>query len=293
MLSLLRLRTRRFAAPVLGSAALLLSSHLLGAQGAGTGAVSRHTAGAPVAGANVVNIVATDFAFDMPTTIPAGLTTMRFASRGRELHHLYLVKVASGKSAADVMAWMKTGGPPPSWMQPVGGPNASAGITEFTSRLDAGDYVAFCVIPSPDGTPHVMKGMIKELKVVPSFDRTPAPTPTVTLTLKDYDFVFDKPLTAGRHVIAVKNSGPQPHEFFMAKLLPGKVPMDMAHFAEKPVGAPPGIPFGGITDILPGQTVFLTVDLPAGEYAFICFDPDAKDGKPHLAHGMIRQISVR
>jgi plastocyanin len=246
-----------------------------------------------VMAANVVNIITTDYAFDMPNTLPSGLTTMRLTNKGKELHHVYLVKVAAGKSSKDIMGWFKAGGPPPQWMKPVGGPNASAGITEFTSTLEAGDYVAFCVIPSPDGAPHVMKGMIKDIKVTPSANKSPAPKPTVTLTLKDYDFAFDKPLTAGRHVIAVKNAGPQPHEFFMAKLMPGKTPMDMAVFAEKPVGAPPGIPFGGITDILPGQTVYLTVDIPAGEYGFICFDPDAKDGKPHLAHGMIKQISVK
>ncbi len=248
---------------------------------------------ATVVAANVVNVVATDYAFEMPATLPAGLTTLRLANKGKELHHLYMVKVPSGKSSKDILAWLKAGGPPPQWMKPVGGPNASAGVTEFTSTLEAGDYVAFCVIPSPDGTPHVMKGMIKDVKITPSASASPAPKPTITLTLKDYDFTFDKPLSAGRHVIAVKNAGPQPHEFFMAKLLPGKTPMDMVKFTEKPAGAPPGIPFGGITDILPGQTVSLTVDVPAGEYGFICFDPDAKDGKPHLAHGMIKQISVK
>lgn len=256
-------------------------------------AVSAARTTSAVAGANVVNVTASDYAFEMPASIPSGLTTMRFANKGKELHHLYLVKVAAGKSSKDVMAWMKAGGPPPQWMKPVGGPNASAGITEFTSTLEAGDYVAFCVIPSPDGAPHIMKGMIKDLKVTPSGNKSAEPKPTITLTLKDYEFTFSKPLTPGRHVIAVQNAGPQPHEFFMAKLLPGKTPMDVATFAEKPVGAPPGIPFGGITDIVPGQTVYLTVDVPAGEYAFICFDPDAKDGKPHLAHGMIKQISVK
>jgi plastocyanin len=254
---------------------------------------SRAIGSATVMAAHVVNITTTDYAFDMPATLPSGLTTMRLANKGKELHHVYLVKVPAGKSSKDILAWFKAGGPPPAWMKPVGGRNASAGITEFTSTREAGDYVAFCVIPSPDGTPHVMKGMITDLKVTPSANRSAAPTPTRTLTLKDYDFIFDKPLTSGTHVIAVKNSGPQPHEFFLAKLMPGKTPMEMAQFAEKPVGAPPGIPFGGITDILPGQTVYLTVDLPAGEYGIICFDPDVKDGKPHLAHGMIKQLSVR
>lgn len=246
-----------------------------------------------IAGANVVNIVTTDYAFDMPTTIPAGLTTMRLSNKGKELHHVYLVKVEPGKSGKDVVGWLKAGGPPPKWMRPVGGPNASAGVTEFTSVLAAGDYVAFCVIPSPDGAPHIMKGMIKDLKVTPSKNTAAAPKADITLTLSDYDFAFSKPLTPGKHIIAVTNAGPQPHEFFFAKLLPGKKPMDMAMFAEKPVGPPPGMPMGGITDILPGDTVYLTVDIPAGEYAFICFDPDAKDGKPHLAHGMIKQISVK
>lgn len=275
--------------------AALAAASVAGAQVFGTShhAGGSTTAADAAANANVVNIVASDYAFEMPASIPAGLTTMRFSNKGKELHHVYLVKVDKGRSAKDVMTWFKNGGPPPAWMRPVGGPNASAGVTEFTRTLEAGDYVAFCVIPSPGGPPHVMKGMIKDLKVTPSNAVAAEPKADITLTLSDYDFEFSKPLTPGRHVIAVKNTGPQPHEFFFAKLVPGKTPMDMAKFAENPVGAPPGMPMGGITDIVPGDVVYLTVDVPAGEYAFICFDPDAKDGKPHLAHGMIKQISVK
>lgn len=280
--------------------ALAAGSLVLGASSADAQAAAKASprvvasSRAIVAAANVVNIVTTDYAFDMPASIPAGLTTMRLSNKGKELHHVYLVKVDAGRSSKDVLAWMKAGGPPPKWMRPVGGPNASVGITEFTSTLAAGSYVALCVIPSPDGVPHVMKGMLKDVQVTPSTTAPAAPPKAdVTLTLKDYDFVFSKPLSPGKHVIAVTNAGPQPHEFFFAKLAPGKTPAEMAAFAEKPVGAPPGMPMGGITDILPGDTVYLTVTVPAGEYAFICFDPDAKDGKPHLVHGMIKQISVK
>jgi hypothetical protein len=248
---------------------------------------------ATIAGANVVDIVASDYAFEMPASMPAGLTTLRLTNTGKELHHVYVVKVDAGKSSADVMAWFKAGGPPPSWMKPVGGPNASATATLFTSTLEAGKYVALCVIPSPGGPPHVMKGMIKDFTVTPSARSSAAPRPTVTLTLNDDGFGFSKPLTAGKHIVAVTNAGRQPHEFFFAKLVSGKTPMDMAMFAENPKGAPPGMPMGGITDILPGATVYLEVDVPPGEYGFMCFTPDAKDGKPHLAHGMITQVSVR
>jgi hypothetical protein len=295
---------RSMDGPLLGAAMLVVSLTLpcsaVAAQTtpsspvASRAATPARSAAAAIPGANVVEIVAMDYAFEMPAQIPAGLTTLRLTNTGKELHHVYLVKVEAGKSAADVMAWFRSGGPPPAWAKPMGGPNASAGATEFTRTLEAGDYVAFCVIPSPGGPPHVMKGMIKDIKVTPS-SRAAAPEPKadITLTLSDYDFQLSRPLTAGRHIIAVKNTGPQPHEFFLARLLPGKTPMDMAVFAENPQGEPPGIPMGGITDIVPGDVVYLAVDVPPGEYALICFDPDAKDGKPHLAHGMIKQITVK
>ena len=42
-----------------------------------------------------------------------------------------------------------------------------------------------------------------------------------------------------------------------------------------------------------GAVVYLPVDLPPGEYGLYCFLPDAKDGKMHLEHGMITQITVK
>ncbi len=135
--------------------------------------------------------------------------------------------------------------------------------------------------------------MLKPITVTPSARKAAAPVADITLTLSDYDIVFSKPLASGRHVIAVRNTGKQMHEFFMAQLMPGKLPTDMAQFAHSPVGAPPGKPMGGTTNIVPGDVVYLQVDVPKGEFAFICFTPDMNDGKPHLAHGMIKQISVK
>jgi hypothetical protein len=38
---------------------------------------------------------------------------------------------------------------------------------------------------------------------------------------------------------------------------------------------------------------YLTLDLEPGRYALYCFVPDARDGKEHVAHGMIREIEVK
>lgn len=40
------------------------------------------------------------------------------------------------------------------------------------------------------------------------------------------------------------------------------------------------------------MTATFDVDLPAGEYAFICFVPDVATGKPHAALGMVGALSV-
>ena len=56
---------------------------------------------------------------------------------------------------------------------------------------------------------------------------------------------------------------------------------------------PSGKPMGGVTPMIQGAENDIHVDLPAGEYALICFAPDARDGKPHFAHGMVTQFAVR
>jgi hypothetical protein len=30
-----------------------------------------------------------------------------------------------------------------------------------------------------------------------------------------------------------------------------------------------------------------------GNYVMLCFLPDAKDGKPHLDHGMVKEFTVK
>src|SRR2546426_12834058 len=123
------------------------------------------------AGPNVVTIPATDYAFGVPDTIPAGLTTFRLVNRGKELHHASLVRLGDGKTVADFQAGlaaaMKSHAPPPSWMTFAGGPNAvTLGDTGVAMQmLEPGAYVFVCWIPSLDGVPHVMKGMMHPLVV--------------------------------------------------------------------------------------------------------------------------------
>jgi hypothetical protein len=120
----------------------------------------------------------------------------------------------------------------------------------------------------------------------------PPPNADVTVSLSDYTFTLSAPITAGRRTLRVDNVAEQPHEIVIAKLAPGKTPQDVADWALKPEGPPPGTPMGGTSFQPKGVTNYVTADFTPGDYALLCFIPDAKDGKPHVAHGMMKQIKV-
>jgi uncharacterized cupredoxin-like copper-binding protein len=118
------------------------------------------------------------------------------------------------------------------------------------------------------------------------------PAADVVMTLNDYGFTLSKPLTAGKHIIRVDNAGPQAHELILAKLAPNKTATDLVKWIDKMAGPPPGQPLGGVAGMHTGQHAYIMVDLTPGDYALLCEIPDAKDGKPHVAHGMVKQITV-
>jgi len=264
-----------------------------GADSAGT------TTGAAAPAPNVVTVTAKDFAFEAPKEIPAGMTTFRLVNDGGTFHHAQIVRLDSAKTFADLQqALAKPGGPPPRWLVFIGGPNAPDPKGESNATLDMapGNYAILCFVDLPDGVPHVAKGMAMGLTVKPaegSAAAAPAPTPDAVMTLADYSFTLSKPLTAGKRTIEVRTAdGQQPHEVELIRLEPGKTAKDVLAWMRKMEGPPPGRGLGGVAATVPGVPVYFTADLTPGDYALICFLPDAKDGKPHFTHGMVQQVKV-
>jgi hypothetical protein len=242
----------------------------------------------------VLRVRAADFSFEAPDSITAGLTTIRFSNKGPSPHHVELIKLEQGKTLQDFLTALKAGGPPPAWASMIGGPNDPESGDSSTAiiTLDPGSYAIICLIPGVDGVPHVMKGMAHLITVTGPARTTPEPTADVQVKLSDYDFQFSQPLTAGHHLIRVENVAQQVHELVLVRLESGKKVEDVAAWAAKMIGPPPGAIHGGTSGIMPGGHLFIETDLPPGDYGLICFFPDMHDGKPHLAHGMMKTIKV-
>jgi uncharacterized cupredoxin-like copper-binding protein len=255
---------------------------------------------APVAQAepNHVVVTATDFAFQAPDSVSAGLEMFHLVNKGPSIHHIQLVQLDSGRALADLMAAMKNPGPPPGWAHFIGGPNAVPPTGVDTSvaylTLAAGNYALICLVPDSAGVPHFAKGMARALVVTPSA-ATPALAPhaDVVVHLTDYAFTVMGNLTAGTHTIQVINDGPQPHEMILAAMAPRKKAMDLVKWIGAGMkGMPPGKPMGGTSGLDPHASITVTATFAKGSYALICLAPDAKDGKPHALHGMVKDITV-
>ncbi len=241
-----------------------------------------------------ITLVADDYTISSPDTVQSGALTLRLISKGKEFHHIWVGRLEQGKTVEDLLAAMKTPGPLPAWVKDMGGPNAPApgGESNATVTLTPGSHFVACVIPGADGVPHLMKGMIRPLTVVQAPKPAADPVGDVTMTLHDYSFTLSRPLTAGKHLIEVRNNGGQPHEIELVRLVPGKTAQEVLAWVHKPEGTPPGLPLGGVAPLGRGGVNWFEVDLEPGKYALICFLPDSKDGKPHFMHGMVQEIEV-
>jgi hypothetical protein len=248
--------------------------------------------------ARVVNVKAFDYRFEAPTSIRSGTTTFKMQNVGKEPHHLWIVKLAEGKTAADFTKAMQAWGSAlkmPSWAVDVGGPNsAGAGETaEGTMTLEPGKYMLVCWVPSPDGMLHVMKGMVRELNVTGPAVAAAEPKADVTLVMDDYTFELSNPITPGHHTIRFENRAAQSHEAVIARLLPDKTLAQAITWLDAGQAGPAPVELlGGASGLAKGRHMFITADFQPGHYALLCFIPDAKDGKPHFVHGMTKEIVV-
>ena len=262
--------------------------------------VAASPSGSAAAGATL-DVVATDFAFDLPDTAPAGPTELTLRNEGNEEHQAQIARLNADATLEQLTTELQN--PDPSaalgLITLVGGPTGVLPGKSGTTGLDleAGTHVFLCFVGGEDGVPHIAKGMIASLEVTEPAATGDLPAGDEQLTLQDFAFVGLDSLASGPHTITVKNDGPQPHEATIVKLADG-VTVDalrgmFSSTAPPPSGPPPFTSAGGIAGFAPGDTATVEVDLEPGDYAWICFIPDPATGKAHAELGMIGALTVQ
>jgi hypothetical protein len=103
-----------------------------------------------------------DFSFTLPPEIKAEKQVWKVVNEGQQAHEIDLIKLAKGKTMADVTAFMQAphGAPP---FEDAGGfvaiePGESGWLH---LDLEPGNYVALCYVPDPaSGHAHTELGMV-------------------------------------------------------------------------------------------------------------------------------------
>jgi hypothetical protein len=280
---------------------LIVIAVLVGAACNATSTPSAPTASASAAaGGQNITVDAKEFGFDLPSTIPTGIVNITVTNSGKEEHQAQLAKIADGKTMQEVVAALakQDFATALSIITFVGGPTgvAAGGTQTISANLAPGNYMAICFVTSDDGVPHFAKGMVAAFSVTGTASAAQLPAASASLTLQDFSFVGIETLPTGPQVVAVTNKGPQPHEATIVKLDAG-VTADQARSQMAALTGPAtSVPFsdiGGIAAIAANSTANVTINLPPGNYAFVCYVPDPASGKGHFQLGMIGGLTVK
>lgn len=256
---------------------------------------------------NTLEIEMVDYGYNVKGTLGTGLATITSTNTGEEWHMAGVSKLKAGKTAEELAKALKsTEGP--EGQDPtaefidqttqIGGLGhiLQPGLTQSLTVdvLDAGSYVMLCYIPTEgDGTPHFARGMVGGFEVENKKSTAQEPHEDATVTLSDDAEPSGAPteIKAGKQTFKVTTSGTKRKDFIIARVAEGQDVQALDTYFDTVLGAEggppkgaakqaPGTIFGGTLEMAPGQTVWMTAELTAGDMYFVnTTNPDEDDGE--------------
>lgn len=308
------MRVRRHVPiPALALAASVLLACQPAEEGRPGGDAGADRSAAPAGGAGVVKVVARDYAFEAPDSVPPGWTTFRLVNEGREPHFLLLNRLPEGRTfeayATEVGAafddvWHQLrdgaidraeagrllGEQVPAWYGSVvqtGGTGlvAAGGTATATTRLAPGTYVLECYVKTPGGEFHSSVGMARPLTVTGDSTGAAPPEADLEIALRKDEIAVTGTPTAGEHTVAVRfEEQPEAglgNDVHLVRLEGGTPAEDVAPWMDwmNVDGLRPPAPaefLGGTQEMPAGETAYFTVELEPGRYAWISEAPSPR-----------------
>lgn len=270
---------------------------------------------------NVVEVIARDFRFEVADEIPSGWTTFQFRNIGHAEHFFLLnllpdtisfqkyhsevtrpfeivfdsLKAGYSKEDAITMlvelipGWYFT-----SVIQMGGTGIVSAGkTTQITMKLKPGTYAMECYIKE-QGVFHTALGMIRPLTVTNKITELKPPTANMNITLNNYEIETDGEVNVGENIIAV-NFKEHPelglgNDVHLIRMKDNTNIDDVISWLDwmniNGLESPAPVEFLGGTQEMPvGYTSYFSVNLNAGNYAWI--------SESSAAQGMVELFTVK
>ncbi len=217
------------------------------------------------------DVTSVDFGYEFASAeVPAGPVQVSQTNEGSVDHQVTLIRLDDGMTPDELVTIVAEEGDDaldPSIF--AGGPNSVRPGESNTAlvELTAGDYVAYCFLPN-----HAAQGMVEPFSVTgePPVE-VATPTPASTVGLSNFEFAVPEGFD-GQGTVEVVNDGDQAHELTI-------ITADQASA-------------GGLTTIAPGETGYVDLALPPGDYRFVCFITDPDSGQIHLQLGMDQPVTI-
>jgi hypothetical protein len=267
---------RRTRAASIASCALLAAAAVAVAGCAGTAAGATVAVNAPASHPDrTLTLITGDHYVTAPRSVRAGTMFVYVVNTGREVHIGVMFRLSAGKTLADFRALLRhPPGRQPAWVHTVSfaglsplSPGHSMSI--LASLEHPGTYVYFDQLPTPSGLPHALAGEMTSFLV--TAPERPEINPAYDATIIATDTRFKvPPLTTAMRTLRLINHGRQAHEFAIVRLRPhATVKQATKWLDDGQAGPAPATFFGGVQDVEPGQTTFITIRLRPGHYQLV------------------------
>ncbi len=259
-----------------------------------------------------------------PASIKGGLVKIVFENAGKMPHEAQLLRVDGGHTVQEAVEIITSeDDKTPEWMHAAGGVGITPPGQQGTAfiNLPAGNYgvISMGAGGPEEGPPPATRGALAEFEVT---EGQPGELPQASATIvaedegehkeggegqatgegqetEDHKHSFEATgLKPGRNTVLFDNRSEELHHVVLAPIVGDTTleEVEEAVTSEGPPEGPPPLDFENIvnTAVLDGETKQVTeLELKEGRYALLCFISDREGGDPHVAEGMLEEVTIR
>lgn len=120
----------------------------------------------PAKDAEEIEVVATEYEFDIPDDIEPGKVAFTLVNEGEEMHIFGFGRLNEGATFDQLKAEVEAGDEPELMTdEGLTGMTGPEGRSTVNGEVQSGTYVAYCFIPAPTGESHMELGMLVPFEV--------------------------------------------------------------------------------------------------------------------------------